>query len=370
MKVSLCEAMRFALSNSGKFANGFTCKNIDKDNENQFREIFGIHNRQRQSKIFIMMHSALQMTYTILFLGFMSGIFVIPLQSQGITPSKDSLINLIYAVKNPMQYTYAVQSMVSQSMGEMIDFHAKTSASTEMYLQTEKEKEMQFSYSYAPGKVSLSGLSMAGIPDTSFISSGPLIPSIKERISPKGIILSRASGETSAKLSARSEQLMQSLTQGARFFLLEFPKAPIKIGSVWNIRKSDTVGTQTGDAKSSIILNTELNCKVIRTEIVNGIHHAHIECGSNDLGFTGSIEQQGISMTIDGDGSAKGVYALDLQTGLPINASLLMEYELRMAATGQEQMIIPVQMTMETIYSRLRSMALPTSPNTLPNKRR
>lgn len=319
--------------------------------------------------VFPMMLIHSNMMRTIFFLGFMSGMIVIPLHGQGIPSKKDSLINLIYAVSNPMQYTYAVQSMVSQSMGEMIDFHAKTSASTEMYLQT--EKEMQFSYSYAPGKVSLSGLSMAGIPDTTFTSNGPLIPSIKERISPKGIILSRASGETSSTLSARSEQLMQSLTQGARFFLLEFPKSPIKIGSAWSIKKFDTVGTQTGDAKSSIILSTELNCKVIRTELVNGLTHAHIECGSNDLGFTGNIEQQGISMSIDGEGSAKGVYAIDLQTGLPINASLLMEYELRMAATGQEQMIIPVQMTMETMYSRLRSMALPTSsPNTLPNKRR
>jgi len=231
-----------------------------------------------------------------------------------------------------MQYTYTVKSMVSQSLGEMLDFHARTSAITELYLQTEKEKEMQFTYSYAPGKVTLSGLSMAGIPDTTFTSNGPLIPSIKERISPKGIILSRASGETSAKLSARSEQLMQSLTQGARFFLLEFPKSPIKIGTAWNIKKSDTVGTQTSE---------------------------------------GNIEQQGVSMTIDGEGSAKGTYAIDLQTGMPLNASLLMEYELRMAATGQEQMLIPVQMTMETIYSRLRSMALPEkSPITLPNKRR
>jgi hypothetical protein len=270
-----------------------------------------------------------------------------------------------------MQYTYAVKSMVSQSLGEMLDFHARTSAITELYLQTEKEKDMQFTYSYAPGKVTLSGLSMAGIPDTTFTSNGPLIPSIKERISPKGIILSRASGETSAKLSARSEQLMQSLTQGARFFLLEFPKSPIKIGTAWNIKKSDTVGTQTSEGKSSIVLNTELNCKVIRTEHINGVQHAYIECGSNDLGFAGNIEQQGVSMTIDGEGSAKGTYAIDLQTGMPLNASLLMEYELRMAATGQEQMLIPVQMTMETIYSRLRSMALPEkSPITLPNKRR
>jgi hypothetical protein len=293
------------------------------------------------------------------------------LHSQVISPKNDSLITLIYAVSNPMQYTYAVKSMVSQSLGEMIDFHARTSASTELYLQTEKENDLQFSYSYAPGKVTLSGLSMAGIPDTSFTSNGPLIPSIKERISPRGIILSRASGETSTKLSARSEQLMQSLTQGARFFLLEFPKSPIKIGSAWNFRKSDTVGTQTSEGKSSIVLNTELNCKVIRTEIINGAKHAYIECGSNDLGFAGSIEQQGVSMTIDGEGSAKGTYAIDLQTGLPLNASLLMEYELRMAASGQEQMIVPVQMTMETMYSRLRSMALPEkSPNTLPNKRR
>jgi hypothetical protein len=43
-----------------------------------------------------------------------------------------------------MQYTYAVKSMVSQSLGEMLDFQARTSAITELYLQTEKEKEMQF----------------------------------------------------------------------------------------------------------------------------------------------------------------------------------------------------------------------------------
>ncbi|MFM6955802.1 MAG: hypothetical protein ACKOAK_10970 [Ignavibacteria bacterium] len=304
----------------------------------------------------------------VVLLGLLSAMHV---HGQGITQKHDSVITLRYSVTNPMQYTYAVKSMVSQSLGEMIDFHAKTSASTELYLQTEKDKDMQFTYSYSPGKVTLSGLSMAGIPDTTFTSNGPLIPSIKEHISPKGIILSRISGENAMNLSARSEQLMQSLTQGARFFLLEFPTSPIHIGSVWNIRKSDTVGTQTNEGKSSIVLNTELNCKVIRTEHINGMHHAFIECGSNDLGFTGNIEQQGITMTIDGEGSARGTYAIDLQTGLPLNASLLMEYELRMAATGQEQMIVPVQMTMETIYSRLRSMAIPMkSPITLPNKRR
>jgi len=331
-------------------------------------EIFRYPIRQQRTNHRNTMNTQAKIIHIVILFGLMS---TVPLQSQGINAKQDSLITLIYTVSNPMQYTYAVKSMVSQSLGEMIDFHAKTSASTELYLQTEKDKDMQFTYSYSPGKVTLSGLSMAGIPDTTFTSNGPLIPSIKERISPKGIILSRASGETSAKLSARSEQLMQSLTQGARFFLLEFPKSPIKIGSAWNIRKSDTVGTQTSEGKSSIILNTELHCKVIRTELINGMHHAYIECGSNDLGFAGNIEQQGMTMTIDGEGSAKGTYAIDLQTGLPLNASLLMEYELRMAATGQEQMIIPVQMTMETMYSRLRSMALPSpSPITLPNKRR
>ena len=86
-------------------------------------------------------------TYTIRFtllLGLMSTSMIMPLQSQGISPKHDSLINLIYAVSNPMQYTYAVKSMVSQSLGEMLDFHARTSAITELYLQTEKEKDMQF----------------------------------------------------------------------------------------------------------------------------------------------------------------------------------------------------------------------------------
>ncbi|MFZ9760868.1 MAG: hypothetical protein ACO3EO_03480 [Candidatus Kapaibacteriota bacterium] len=284
--------------------------------------------------------------------------------------NNDSLIVLRYAVQDPMNYTYGLKSMVSQSLGEMIDFNAKTSATTELNLSTKKDKYIEYTYSYMPGTVTLSGLSIAGIPDTTFTSNGPLVPSIKEMITPKGIVIQRFAGETASNVPGRSEQLMQSLTQGARYFLLEFPKDPIKIGSTWNIRKSDTVGTQTQEGKSTIILYTELDCKVIRTTIVNGIRNAFIECGSNALGLSGNIEQQGITMTIDGEGSAKGTYAIDLDTGLPIDATLLMDYELRMAATGQEQMIVPIQMTMETMYQRLRSISMPQKSNTSPQGKR
>lgn len=273
--------------------------------------------------------------------------------------SNDSVIVLRHAVINPMSYTYAIKSMVSQSLGEMIDFDAKTSAITEMNLSTKKEKNIEYTYSYLPGTITLSGLSIAGIPDTTFTSNGPLVPPIKEMLTPKGIVLQRMEHETNSTIPGRSEQLMQSLTQGARFFLLEFPKDPVKLGTSWNIVKYDTVGTQTKEGKSTIVLHTELDCKVIRTSVVNGINKAFIECGSNALGFSGNVEQQGITMIIDGEGSARGTYAIDLETGLPIDATLLMEYELRMAATGQEQMLVPVRMTMETMYQRLRSMAQP-----------
>ncbi|MFM8840922.1 MAG: hypothetical protein ACKOFB_07485 [bacterium] len=284
------------------------------------------------------------------------------MKAQKMQSTFDSLVVLKYAINNPMNYTYAVKSMVSQSLGEMIDFNAKTSASTEMYLSASKSNDLEFTYSYKPGTISLTGLSIAGIPDTTFTSNGPLVPSIKETITPKGIIIKRVFGDQQSKVPGRSEQLMQSLTQGARYFLLEFPKDPVKLGTTWNVRKSDTIGTQTQDGKSSIVMHTELDCKVIRTTVINGIRSAFIECGSNTLGFSGNIEQQGITMTIDGEGSAKGTYAIDMETGLPVDATLLMEYELRMAATGQEQMLVPVQMTMETMYSRLRSMTMPNAP--------
>jgi len=282
----------------------------------------------------------------------------------------DSLIILRHAVNNPMNYAYAVKSMVSQSLGEMIEFNAKTTASTEMQLSTKKDKNIEYTYTYLPGTVTLSGLSMAGIPDTTFTSQGPLVPSIKEVLSTKGNVIKRIGSEQNPHIPGRSEQLLQSLTQGARYFLLEFPKDPVKLGSSWNIQKSDTIGTQTQEGKSNIVLHTELDCKVIRTSFVNGIRNAFIECGSNALGFSGTIEQQGITMTIDGEGSAKGTYAIDLETGLPIDATLLMEYELRMAATGQEQLLVPVQMTMETMYSRLRSMTMPNKPQQTPSGKR
>ena len=39
-------------------------------------------------------------------------------------------------------------------------------------------------------------------------------------------------------------------------------------------------------------------------------------------------------------------------TGIPIDAQLSMEYDLRMAATGQENAIFPVTMNMDTKYMR------------------
>jgi hypothetical protein len=244
---------------------------------------------------------------------------------------------------------------VSQTLGDMFDFKARTSAHTSMQLSIDRniKKQLILTYQYGKGNVSFDGLSMAGIPDTTFTTDISLLPETQELINPQGIVLKRIHTHPSgAHIPARSEQLLQSLSQGARYFLIEFPTKPIKKDSSWKITKIDTIHTSALEGNSNIIMNTNLNYVISDISVKNGIRIATIQCSSHSLGFKGTAEQSGVFLTIDGEGTAKGMYNVELLTGIPIDAQLSMEYELRMAATGQENAIFPVTMNMDTRYMR------------------
>jgi hypothetical protein len=267
----------------------------------------------------------------------------------------DDIIPLIYSPNPGSTYNFSVESSVSQTLGDMFDFKARTSAHTSMQLSIDKnvKKQLLLTYKYDKGNVSFDGLSMAGIPDTSFTTISSLLPETQEFINQQGIVLERIHTRPSgAHIPARSEQLLQSLAQGARYFLIEFPSKPIKIDSAWKITKIDTIHTSALEGNSSIIMNTNLHYLISEISIKNGTRIATIQCSSNSLGFKGTAEQSGVFLTIDGEGTAKGIYNVELLTGIPIDAQLSMEYELRMAATGQENAIFPVTMNMDTKYMR------------------
>jgi hypothetical protein len=272
----------------------------------------------------------------------------------GVTPQM-----MQYAPRNGSVYVYQVESSISQTLGEMVDFRARTAASTAMnikILPPAAAQTVYLEYSYRPGKISLSGLSMAGIPDTSYTTSMPMLPGIREILSPAGKVLQRnAITNNSAKGPSRSEQLIQSLAQGARFFLLEFPASQLKPDVEWQINRSDTIVTSTAEGSSDIIISTILNCRVNRVypPDSNGILVAEITCTANNLGFGGTIHQGDITMKVEGEGSARGLYLIEFPSGLPRRASLNMEYDLRMAATGQESALIPITMNMDTSFNML-----------------
>jgi hypothetical protein len=267
----------------------------------------------------------------------------------------DNIIQLIYSPNPGNTYNYSVESSVSQTLGDMFDFKARTSAHTSMQLSIDRniKKQLILTYQYGKGNVSFDGLSMAGIPDTTFTTDISLLPETQELINPQGIVLKRIHTHPSgAHIPARSEQLLQSLSQGARYFLIEFPSKPIKKDSSWKITKIDTIHTSALEGNSNIIMNTNLNYVISDISVKNGISIATIQCSSHSLGFKGTAEQSGVFLTIDGEGTAKGMYNVEMLTGIPIDAQLSMEYELRMAATGQENAIFPVTMNMDTRYMR------------------
>lgn len=267
----------------------------------------------------------------------------------------EDIIPLIYCPNPGNTYNFSVESSVSQTLGDMFDFKARTSAHTSMQLSIDKnvKKQLLLIYKYDKGNVSFDGLSMAGIPDTSFTTNSSLLPETQELINQQGIVLERIHTHPSgAHIPARSEQLLQSLAQGARYFLIEFPSKPIKKDSAWKITKIDTIHTSALEGNSSIIMNTNLHYVISDISVKNGTRIATIQCSSHSLGFKGTAEQSGVFLTIDGEGTAKGIYNVELLTGIPIDAQLSMEYELRMAATGQENAIFPVTMNMDTKYMR------------------
>jgi hypothetical protein len=267
----------------------------------------------------------------------------------------DDFIPLIYSPNTGNTYNYKVESSVSQTLGDMFDFKARTSAYTSMQLSIDRniKKQLILTYQYGKGNVSFDGLSMAGIPDTTFTTDSSLLPETQELINPQGIVLKRIHTQPSGThIPARSEQLLQSLAQGARYFLIEFPLKPIKKDSSWKITKIDTIHTSALEGNSSIIMNTNLNYIISDITVKNGTRIATIQCSSHSLGFKGTAEQSGVFLTIDGEGTAKGMYNVELLTGIPIDAQLSMEYELRMAATGQENAIFPVTMNMDIKYMR------------------
>jgi len=267
----------------------------------------------------------------------------------------EDIIPLIYSPNPGNIYSYQVESSVSQTLGDMFDFKARTSAHTSMQLRVDKnlKKQLLLTYQYDKGNVSFDGLSMAGIPDTSFTTISSLLPETQELINQQGIVLERIHKHPSGThIPARSEQLLQSLAQGARYFLIEFPLRPVKVDSTWKVTKIDTIHTNALEGNSSIIMNTNLQYVIRDISIKNGTRIAKVQCSSNSLGFKGNAEQSGVYLTIDGEGTAKGIYNIELLTGIPIDAQLSMEYELRMAATGQENAIFPVTMNMDTKYVR------------------
>ncbi len=175
--------------------------------------------------------------------------------------------------------------------------------------------------------------------DTSRTSSPAVGMTKQTLVHPNGDQISSVWADT----AFAKTQAGQTKDFGSFFFRL--PDKEVKIGSVWNQKKTDTVAT--GGGEGSIMVTTNSNYKLVNKETVEGIPCVKIEF-SGKVALNGGTVYQGIEFGISGTGAISGTAIFDYTNGKVVRISGTSVQDLMMASSGQQKVTIP--MNQKTSY--------------------
>lgn len=249
-------------------------------------------------------------------------------------------------VKNNV-YSYVFSSSLKQTMG---DIDMSTSMESEQTLDFRavavEKTSCTFNIRNSDFKVSVAGLSMAGVPDTTMIVPATSVTESLELAS-NGTIISRRMQQSPDKQvhSPQTAMLGQLNKQSFQHLLIPLPAKKIAQGETWKQERRDT--SETGMITMMIFQFSYLGMKDTL-----GKKCAVISCKSTMMAIEGSIAQMGVNMTIEGEGTARGTLFIESSSGMAVTGRVAVQADIRMAITGQENMIIPVDMETITTFSR------------------
>ncbi len=175
--------------------------------------------------------------------------------------------------------------------------------------------------------------------DTSRTSSPAVGKTKQTLVHPNGDQISSVWADT----AFAKTQAGQTKDFGSFFFRL--PDKEVKIGSIWNQKKTDTVAT--GGGEGSIMVTTNSNYKLVNKETVEGIPCVKIEF-SGKVALNGGTVYQGIEFGISGTGTISGTAIFDYTNGKVVRISGTSVQDLMMASSGQQKVTIP--MNQKTSY--------------------
>lgn len=152
--------------------------------------------------------------------------------------------------------------------------------------------------------------------------------------------------ETVDTVKSDADMTGQISSQTTRLFIL--PDKEIKIGETWNIENVDSISMMGGSIKTKS--NTDYT--LLGTTDTLGRSCLRVEFKGKTTS-EGKAKVMGMDLFIEGNGKLTGIYLFDAGKGLMINANSQVDNELTMAATGEQNMIIPISQSSKVIQTLL-----------------
>jgi hypothetical protein len=148
------------------------------------------------------------------------------------------------------------------------------------------------------------------------------------------------SGDILSREVIDSVQSPGQIRGGAQRELLTFltlPTKPVKTGDKWNTTKTDTVDQMGGKIFTTNLFEFTLAGKEQKLG-----HDCLKILFTGKTTTNGNMKMQGMELFVEGGGKISGTFYFDSGKGLPVFVESQTDQETTMAATGQQQMTIPI----------------------------
>jgi hypothetical protein len=181
--------------------------------------------------------------------------------------------------------------------------------------------------------------------DTSYSVDEMLNKKIGVLLSPEGEILDRKTIDSAALEGA----MLQLGSREAMQFLRFAPDKKVNTGESWIVNQVDTVDMMGGNT----IMTAEMEFTIAGEEKREGYSVLKIPF-KGKITIEGKGTMMGFDYVLEGSGTSAGDFYFAHKEGLPVHTELSQAFDLTMAGTGSQNMIVPITQEVKTTRTLIK----------------
>jgi hypothetical protein len=236
-------------------------------------------------------------------------------------------------------YSATANSKVDQEMGGMA-MHVTSEAWFVPNIVLEKmtpEGNLVLVYSADSAKTHLKMPNM----DTTMVLNNIVGKRTRLTVTPRGEILKRETID-----SVKTDRMMTGIGLRELVRLPRLAAGPVKMGDKWNVTQVDT--NELGGGK--IVTTTNIAYTLAGKEKMQN-HDCLKVTYTGTSATAGKGSMRGLDLFVEGTGKTSGTFYFDADKGMFVRNEAKAESETTMAATGEQNMTIPISSTTSTVLS-------------------